>query len=386
VDTISIENGATRASDAPPEGITEDRVTTIARGVARAELERAERSLAEAGGRPATDAGPFAGVRTLGELMVRGVTAQKGDAILNLGAAIARRAIANQVIADSPGVHAGGVEGTIRGIVNPSRPVVNAFGTDDPGGSGLTAYWPYVTVDIETLVGVQSAEKAEITSVKVPILRGSAVLATYAGGSDVSWQNKLRSDPSYMEGYTRIMLAAWAAVTDKAFATAILAAAGTTLPTVAAGASDTEIRAAIFAASVAVEKATGSPASFALAGDNAFIYFGGKLPMAPIVGGSGTSLASTLNVSISGIQLIHAPHITTDNIIVSNRAAAAWLEEGPFQAVAEDVLHLGSDYAIWSMGTSAIYAPLGIVKILKTPGAVTASADEGESARARKSS
>jgi phage head maturation protease len=367
METTNTENAAPGASETPVEPFDEARVTTIARTVARGELERAERARAENGARDGGPASPFGGVRTLGELMVRGVTAAKGDPILNLGAAIARRAIANQVIADSPGVHSGGVEGTIRGIVNPSRPVVNAFGTDDPGGSGLTAYWPYVTVDIETLVGVQSAEKAEITSVKVPILRGSAVLATYAGGSDVSWQNKLRSDPSYMEGYTRIMLAAWAAVTDKAFATAILAAAGTTLPTVAVGATDQEIRAAIFAASVLVEKATGSPASFALAGSNAFTYFGGKLPMAPIVGGSGTSLASTLNVSISGIQLIHAPHITTDNIIVSNRQAAAWLEEGPYQAVAEDVLHLGSDYAIWSMGTAAVYAPLGIVKILKTP-------------------
>ena len=61
-------------------------------------------------------------------------------------------------------------------------------------------------------------------------------------------------------------------------------------------------------------------------------------------------------MSISGIELIHAPHITTDNIIVSNRQAAAWLEEGPFQAVAEDVTHLGQDRAIWSMGTAAVFA------------------------------
>ena len=215
-------------------------MTAIARTVARGELERAERARAESGARDSIDAGPFAGVRTVGELMTRGFSAQKGDPILNWGAAIARRAIANQVIADSPGVHSGGVSGTIRGIVNPSRPVVNAFGTDDPGGSGLTAYWPYITVDIETLVAVQSAEKAEITSVKVPILRGSAVLATYAGGSDISYQNIKRSDPSYIEAYTRIMLSAWAAVTDKAFATAILAAAGSTLPTVAVGATDAE--------------------------------------------------------------------------------------------------------------------------------------------------
>jgi HK97 family phage prohead protease len=376
--------GALEAPTAPPTGepgIDEARVSTIARAIARGELEAAFRSWAEGrAGAGAAPPGPFAGVRTLGELIARGFEATKGDAILDWGPAIARRALANQTIADNPGVTTPGVMGTIRGIVNPSRPVVSAFGTDDPGGSGLTASWPYTDVDIETLVGEQLAEKNEITSVKVPIKRGSTTLRTWAGGSDISYQLIRRSEPSYLEAYGRIMLAGWAAVTDAAFTAALLATAGinVSLPDLAVDASDADVRRAIFAASVLVEQATGSPASFVLAGSSAFIYVGGNLPMAPIVGGSGTALARTLDVNVSGLGVTHAPHLPPEAIIVSNRATAAWLEEGPFQATAEDVAHLGQDRAVWSMGAPAVFVPAGIVRIDQAAAVGTARARRGE--------
>lgn len=351
------------------------RVENIARTIARGELERAERALAEAAaGRDGIVPVPFAGIRHLGELMSAGFAVAKGDPLLNWGQALARRALVNQVIADNPGVTTPGVAGTIRGIVTPSRPVVEAFGSDDPGGTGLTVQWPYITVDIETLVGVQAAEKNEITSVKVPILRGQTNLATYAGGSDISYQLIRRSEPPYLEAYARIMLAAWSAVTDKAFTTALLGTAGIgTLPDIPVDASDQAVRAAIFAASAKVELATGSPASFVLAGTGAFVYVGGRLPMAPIVGGSGTALARTLDVSVSGIGIIHAPHLPANALLVSNRQTAAWLEEGPFQATAQDVAHLGEDRAIWSMGATAVYVPAGIVRINQAAAALTAA-------------
>jgi len=222
MDSATTEN---EASTAPVDAFDEARVTTIARTIARTELERAERALSEASGRGGAAVGPHAGIRTLGELLSRGFDAKKGDAVLDWRDLVATRAIANQLIADSPGVHTPGVQGEVRGIVAPRRPAVTAWGTSDPGGSGLTVSWPYTAVDIKTLVGVQSAEKAEILSLKVPILRGTATLASYAGGSDLSYQAIKRSDPSYVEAYTRIMLGAWAYTTDNAFVDAVAAAA-----------------------------------------------------------------------------------------------------------------------------------------------------------------
>jgi HK97 family phage prohead protease len=381
MDTTTAENAAQGPSGAPVIEFDTARVEAIARGIARTELERAERALAEASALGRTvGVSPWAGVRTLGELLAGGFTRAKGDPYLNWRDLVATRAIANQVIADSPGVHTPGVQGEVRGIVGASRPAVTAWGTSDPGGSGLTVSWPYTTVDIKTLVGAQASEKTEITSVKVPILRGTASLGTYAGGSDLSYQAIRRSDPPYVEAYTRIMLAAWAYTTDNAFVDAV-ATAATGTGSLALAATIDEIRAAIFQASVNVEAVTGAPATFALAASDVFVYIGARLYSGPVFNQSGTASAASLDVAVSGIQIIHEPNLAAGLVLVSNRQTATWYEEGPFQAVAEDVTHLGQDRAIWSMGAAGVFLPAGIVKITKSPTVLLA--DE-ETARSRK--
>lgn len=367
------------APEAPAESAVipfdEARVTSIARTIARGELERAERSFAERA-LERGDASPHAGIRTIGELMARGFDRPKGDPLLNWSAAVARRALANQTIADNPGVTTPGAMGQVRGIIGASRPVVNAFGTDDPDGAGLVVSWPYTVVDIATLVGVQATEKAEILSVKVPILSKNATLVTYAGGSDISYQLIRRSTPSYIEAYARIMTAAWSYTTDLAFTNAILATVGLgTLPDLGAAATTNQIMGAIFAASVKVEAATGSPAAFVLAGSDVFVYTGAGLYPGPTQNQAGGASARTLRADIADLPIIHAPHLPPKAMLVSNSQAAAWIEEGPFQAVAEDVAHLGQDRAIWSMGTAGVYVPAGIVRINQAAAAgATASA------------
>ena len=50
-------------------------------------------------------------------------------------------------------------------------------------------------------------------------------------------------------------------------------------------------------------------------------------------------------------------------MIASNELAAAWHEDGPFLATAEDVEKLGRNVAYWSLGAGARYVPAGIVEI-----------------------
>jgi HK97 family phage prohead protease len=358
------ENTTDQAAAASPSGapaLDEARVQGLARAVVLGELERAQRAWAEMRADGPGDTSPWAGVRTLGELMTRGLAAERGDPVLNWGQlAYAGRALVDQTTADNPGVTTGGVQGQVRGIMAASRPVVSAFGRETPGGSGLDISWPYTTVDIETLVAVQAAEKGEIHSVKVPILRAAATLATYAGGSDISYQLIRRSEPAYLAAYARLMLAGHSAVTDAAFTAQLLAFAGIGAGA-DPGATPETIRAAIFAASVAVESATGQPAEFVLAGTGLFVSLGGALTPTPVVNASGSSSARTLAVDVSGLPVIHAPHLPAADYLASNSLAAAWVEEGPFQATAEDVAHLGQDQAIWSMGVAAVYIPKGIV-------------------------
>jgi HK97 family phage prohead protease len=348
-------------SPAPPAQLDDSRVQALARTVVLGELERAQRAWAElrAGGQ--AEVSPWAGVRTLGELVQRGLTVERGDPVLNWGTlAYAERALANQTSVDNPGVMTPGVQGEVRGILAANRPVVEAFGRDAPGGSGLTISWPYVTVDISTLVGVQATEKAEITSVKVPILRAQAALATYAGGSDISYQLIRRSEPSYLTAYARLMLAGHAAVTDAAFAAQLVGFAGIGVG-LDPGTTAASILAAVFDASVKVEAATGAPASFVLAGNTLFTRLGTLLYPQPVTNQPGTAQASSLNVTVSGLRVIHAAHLPALGMIVSNQQAASWNEEGPFQATAEDVAHLGQDQAVWSMGVAAVYVPKGVV-------------------------
>jgi hypothetical protein len=67
-------------------------------------------------------------------------------------------------------------------------------------------------------------------------------------------------------------------------------------------------------------------------------------------------------VNVGNVPVIHVPSITAGKLIISNREAAAWYEDGPFQAQEEDVMHLGRNVAIWSMGAGARFIPGGIVE------------------------
>ena len=235
------------------------------------------------------------------------------------------------------------------------------------------------------MVGVQVAQKTPITSVRVDLKKGAEDLLTYAGGSDVAWQLLRRSTPSYRDAYMQIMFGAYAAVTNAAAATAIVAGQGVIYD----GATDTDgskFRAALFQASVLVEAATGSPASFALASTDVFTGIAGKPTLFPAQYGtsnaSGTADAASLRVNVSGIDVIHEPHLPAATVYVSNGSAASWYEDGPMSVVAEDVEKLGQNIAVWGLGAFAVHLPMGIVEL--NPTGLPLAADTGTSSRKAK--
>jgi Escherichia/Staphylococcus phage prohead protease len=350
----------------PAPSITEADVRRVAGAIARTEAEAAMRSLAESGlgaGRPAD---PVAQFRSLGALLAAARETPHGDALRNLGAigGLHTRAWVDQVTTDNPGVM--GVGGTIHGIIAQSRPAITAFGTTGLGDRGMEVEWPYFDGDLSTLVGLQSTEKTEIVSAKVSIKRGHEAIKTYAGGSDISYQLIRRSDPAYLEAYGRIMLAAYAVVTDKAFLDAIVAAATGTVTGDLVGGNAAAIMEALFGASVKVETATGAPASFVLAASDVFVKVAGKLTPQPVQNAVGYANAATLAVNAGGLPVIHDPRMAAGTALASNRLAAAWAEDGPMLASDEDVAKLGRDVAYWGMAAPAVYIPTGIVKIAKS--------------------
>lgn len=267
------------------------------------------------------------------------------------------------------GANAGAVTantfGPLRRLVELGRPAITAFGGPHPlFGVGGTFGFPYYDGTLTDLVAEQTTQKSEIESATVDIKRATATIKTYAGGADIAFQILRRAEPGYLEMWWRIMTAAWAAVTDAAFVTALEAGSVTgDFAEALASVDATELKNLFVDASVAVQLATGVPAEFVLAGTNAFKATAKLLNPLPVFNAPGSANARTLEVNVSGLPVIHVPSMTTAKFIASNTAAAGWHEEGPFQASSDDVAKLGRDVAIWSMGAPGIYVPAGVIEI-----------------------
>lgn len=372
-------------SPVPPVAptVTAELVTpdVLERSMAEMRDELARATTVPAGLTYASPAHPLAEFRSLVDYADAVYSSADAPAL----AALLRRELVDQVTTDNPGVMPPGWVTTIYGILERSRPLIDAFGTEPLPPAGMDVNWPYFDGDLLTLVGQQATEKTAITSVKVSLKKGSAELDTYAGGSDISYQLIRRSSPSYRDAYLRIMFAAYAAVTDNAAGDMMLATAGRGHVALAplAATADT-LRAALFEASLKVETATGSPATFAIASSDVFAKLGGLAGLYPAPYGTtnvaGTADASSLRINVSGLEILHDPFLPTGSLHVSNGQTGAWFEEGPMTVAAEDVEKLGQNVAVWGMGTFGAAVPAGIIQISATAPTATGTARGKKSA------
>lgn len=282
------------------------------------------------------------------------------------------RALADEVTGDVPSIVRPGWLSDVIGILPAVRPIVSAFGRDPLPAEGMAVNWPTfagVGDDPSTRVGVQATQKADIVSAKITLGQGTSPIVTYAGGLDISWQTLKRSNPAFMAIALRILTTAWAQVTDKAFGAALEAAAtGTgTFPATPAAA---DVHRTLVAASAAVDDATGSPATFVLAGSSAWLGIAsvpGLFPAGQPGAVVGNVDAAGLSLNVSGLPIIRAKHLTATEVIVSNGEAASWLEDGMFTATQDVVSKLGTDVAVWSLGAPGVFMPAGIVELAAAP-------------------
>jgi hypothetical protein len=253
----------------------------------------------------------------------------------------------------------------VRGIFDLGRPTVTAFGVESAGTTGTVFNWPYWDGDLTTIVEEQIDEKDEVNSVAINILKGTATLKTYAAGSDISYQLLQRSTPSYVDAHTRIMLNSYVQVTDIAFIAAVYGARTVEAYDLATDTDGSAFREAVFGASVSCQTATGMPAEFVLVSPNVFKTIGGWSTFFPSNYGtfnvSGVASANTLGVQVSGLPVILDRNIGGDAILVSNREAAKWIEDGPRLASVENVAQLGRDVAVYGYGASMIISGAGII-------------------------
>jgi phage head maturation protease len=289
------------------------------------------------------------------------------------------RALADEITTDVPSIVRPGWLSEVIGILPATRPVVTAFGRDPLPPDGMTVNWPTfagAADDPSLRVGVQTAQKADIVSAKITLGQGTSNIVTYAGGLDVSWQTLKRSNPAALGIILRILTTAWAQVTDKAFGAAIEAGATGTGAFPATPNADA-VHQTLIAASAAVDDATGSPATFVLAGSSAWLGIAGVDGLFPrssnMYNSSGSVDAAGLQLNVSGLPIIRAKGLSPTACIVSNGEAASWLEDGMFTASQDVVAKLGTDVAVWSLGAPAIYVPSGIVELTAAPVTLAAS-------------
>ena len=289
-----------------------------------------------------------------------------------LAGEVESRALVDQVTDNNPGVMPPNWMLQVQGIIDLGRRVITGVGGPmSAGTAGMDINWPYFDGSLTAIVEAQANEKDEVNSVAINLEKGTATLDTYAAGSDISYQLLQRSSPSYLDAHNRIMAASYATVTDRKF-TQDLWLDGTGLQDYdfAADTTGAGFREAIFGASVKVEDATQSPASAVFVSTAVFNKIGGWSTFQPepytVQNVSGVATASTLRVNVSGLPVIRATWLDTNaayNAIVTNGAAARWVEDGPRLATAENVGKLGRDLAIYGYGVTAAFLPAGIVRV-----------------------
>ena len=286
------------------------------------------------------------------------------------------RALADQVTANNPGVLPPNWILDVKGIIDLGRRVIQGVGGPESAGtSGMDINWPYFDGSLTDIVEAQTDEKEEVNSVRIDLLKGLASLVTYSAGSDISYQLLERSTPSYLDAHNRVMLASYAAVTDRKFTSDLWNdGAGVEDYVFSTDSTGSAFREAIFNSSVTVEDATGAPATAVFVSTAVFKKIGGWSTFQPepytVQNVSGVATASTLRVNVSGLPVIRAKWLDTNaayNAIVTNGAAARWLEDGPRLATAENVAQLGRDISIYGYGTTAAYLPEGIVRVYNAP-------------------
>ena len=355
-DMIETVETPTRSTDADLEvrfrAIAGEQVTALRRELAETTLTRSEVNEVDR---------TVIATRTVGDLwhLIDGDRRYKD---------VYTRALADQITTNNPGVMVSGGLGSVKGIIEARRPAINAWGREALSGAGMSVDWPYFNGDLSTIVGVQAAQKTEITSVRVDLLKGTTAIKTYAGGSDLSLQLLRRSDPSYLDAYVRILNAAYAVVTENAFVNDIEATAGLVLQTITwASATEDQILAALGAASSAILTKTGAPAEFGLAAPDVFLALISKVKPVNAQNAIGTGTAAgTLAPVISGIRIYQSAAVNAGNMLVSNESTASWHEDGPFQIDDDDVAKLGRNVAVWGMGATAVYFPTAIYRLAAT--------------------
>lgn len=266
----------------------------------------------------------------------------------------------------------------IKGVLDRGRPCINAIGGPSPAGTaGLDIKWPVFAGDLSAIVATVAADGTEANSPDIDITVGTATLLTYAAANRLTYQVIERADPSYVQAHTRIMAGAYGTETDYAFQTALWA--NDTIATgvdydFSADSTGALFAEHVWAAAVDVQTATGQPAEVVYVSRAVFRKLAGwssfQAQNYPQNNTRGVFDGSTLRANVMGLPIVMAANFAVDetqDVIVTNRAAIGWAEDGPRFASNDAAGNLGRDVAIYGYAVATPYISSGIVSIYNAP-------------------
>lgn len=286
----------------------------------------------------------------------------------------------DQLTSDVPGIVP---ETWVREIVDLMGTVsstVDLFSTRPLPDAGNTLHVPTLTQGPD--VGPQGAEKTEIPSRKVLIADATFGVDTYAGGSDVSIQTILRTDPAYLDELMRLYAREMALQLNMAANALLMSGVTQTSPLSAA-----DINGSIIDAALIIGAGTFSMPQVFLMGRNVWAAIGKATdtsdrplfptysPMNPV----GSFRLTDDGGAVRDLGWAVDWSMDPNTAIVGLRDAfRSW--RGPMQTLTVDVPRLlGRDVAVFEFAAMGVTDARGLVKM--TLGALAADTDTATTSR-----
>jgi phage head maturation protease len=255
------------------------------------------------------------------------------------------RALANLITTDNAGVVPDAFSQELIGVIDPSRPFMQSTRRLDTPAAGMSLIMPRIVT--RPTVGLQAAEKNELTSTATSIDTVTYDAITVGGAGDISLQLLKRSSPSFLGLYLELLAEAYAINTEDRAVDALLAQA----PVVEGGIiapEDLELGGAwTNGVSARLRPDTIWMSTAAVA---AFINAKAAGTNAPLYGDlrADFSAAGGVGGSISGLRPVHVPALDdeTVKVIVGPSRGFAWTEDGTYTLQVDVPAKAGRDVAL----------------------------------------
>jgi hypothetical protein len=213
------------------------------------------------------------------------------------------RVVADQKLADNPGIVPTPVLGPVAGTLPVSRPHIDSVTNRPMPAGGSTFDRPKITQ--HAAVGLQATEKTQLASQKLTITSTPVAKATYGGTLDISFQDRDWTDPAILAIAVSDLEAVYAQTTDNAAADYFVGAVTDTF-VLADGAAEGLVRSAIMTAASQVFSNVKQAADTIWLSPDMFAYLAA---ITPTTGGIQsfpglTNAATTAGGTIMGLRVV----------------------------------------------------------------------------------